>query len=102
MLTDGDLGRAYDLAVAARRGLASFRRHGDHCAGRVPADPPDARQYTCFGGCGRAAPFRFCPLTPFRPPVRQNLPVRALPGGQRALYDGVLQRRGRAHPRPKR
>ena len=93
VLTDGDLGRVYDLAVR-RRGAAGILFDGmaTTAPGRGPLDLPDARQYTSFWwGADEPRCFGFV-LTPRQGRrLRQNLPVRVRAQVVSAFYDGAFE-----------
>jgi len=93
VLTDGDLGRVYDLAVR-RRGAAGILFDGmaTTAPGRGPLDLPDARQYTSFWwGADEPRCFGFV-LTPRQGRrLRQNMPVRVRAHVVSALYDGAFE-----------
>ncbi|MEZ4767652.1 MAG: DUF4910 domain-containing protein [Caldilineales bacterium] len=93
VLSDGDLGRVYDLAVR-RRGAAGILFDGmaTTAPGRGPLDLPDARQYTSFWwGADEPRCFGFV-LTPRQGRrLRQNMPVRVRAHIVSALYDGAFE-----------
>ncbi|MCB0205297.1 MAG: DUF4910 domain-containing protein [Anaerolineae bacterium] len=93
VLSDGNLGRVYDLAVR-RRGAAGILFDGmaTTAPGRGPLDLPDARQYTSFWwGADEPRCFGFV-LTPRQGRrLRQNMPVRVRAHVVSALYDGAFE-----------
>lgn len=93
VLTDGELGRVYDLAVL-RRGAAGILFDGMAATapGRGPLDLPDARQYTSFWwGADEPRCFGFV-LTPRQGRrLRQSSSVQVRAAVASQLYDGAFE-----------